>query len=151
MGMIVRPPASPRHTLDNILETSYYTLNHIKPSFYMQAHQTSARYPDGVSEFEAVGLTPVYSPQIQAPYVAEASVRIGLELAETHELPINGTVLVIGHIREVFVEETCLLPDGYIDLEMAETITVSSLDSYHSTQRLGRLRYAKPDKSPQLL
>jgi hypothetical protein len=43
--------------LENILETNFYTINHINKSSYKKAHQTSARYPKEVSEFEAVGLT----------------------------------------------------------------------------------------------
>jgi hypothetical protein len=36
--------------------------------------------------------------------------------------------------------------DGFIDLEKANTITCSGLDSYHKTIQLDRLSYAKPDK-----
>jgi hypothetical protein len=38
-----------------------------------------------------------------------------------------------------------LLDDGYVDIEKAETITISGLDNYHETKRIARLSYAKPD------
>lgn len=144
MGILVRPDTVRRHTLENIEMSGYFTLNHIRPSFYKEAHQTSARYQ--VSEFEACGLTPLFSSLHPAPYVAEAYIKIGLALAETHHLAINGTILVIGKVIETFVPVDCIMPDGYIDIEKAESVTCSSLDSYHTTQRLSRLSYAKPDK-----
>jgi len=42
-----------------------------------------------------------------------------------------------------------LQSDGFIDLENAETITCSGLDSYHKTQKIWRLSYAKPNSWPQ--
>jgi flavin reductase (DIM6/NTAB) family NADH-FMN oxidoreductase RutF len=144
MGILVRPDTVRRHTLENIATTGYFTLNHIRPSFYKQAHQTSARYQ--VSEFEACGLTPEFSSLHPAPYVAEAHIKIGLALSEKHHLAINGTILVIGKVVETFVPMDCVMSDGYIDIEKAGSITCSSLDSYHTTQRLSRLSYAKPDK-----
>jgi flavin reductase (DIM6/NTAB) family NADH-FMN oxidoreductase RutF len=144
MGMLVRPDSVRRDTLTNLQETGYFTLNHIRANFFKQAHQTAARYE--VSEFEAVGLTPLYSEFVKAPYVAESHVRIGLSFAERHNLAINSTVLIIGKVEEVFAPANCITADGYLDIEKAGTITCSSLDSYHTTHRLARLSYAKPDK-----
>jgi hypothetical protein len=52
---------------------------------------------------------------------------------------------MIGKIIKVMLPDDCVLPDGFIDIERAGTITVSGLDSYHTTNRLSRLSYAKPD------
>jgi hypothetical protein len=52
----------------------------------------------------------------------------------------------MGEIKEVYFPENCLAKDGYLDLEKANTITCSGLDSYHETKRLDRLSYAKPHK-----
>ena len=42
IGFISRPDSVDRHTLSNIMETGYYTINHINESIFRQAHQTSA-------------------------------------------------------------------------------------------------------------
>ena len=55
---------------------------------------------------------------------------------------------MIGKVVEVFLPESCLLSDGAIDIEMAETIAISGLDSYHTTNKIARLSYAKTDKMP---
>lgn len=144
IGLLIRPDSVERHTLDNIESTKFYTLNHVLSSFYKQAHQSSARYH--VSEFEATGLTPEYSSLLPAPYVKEANIKIGLQFEERNDIRLNGTILIIGSIQELFVPDDCIGEDGMIDLEKAGTITCSGLDTYHTTQKLARLSYAKPDK-----
>jgi flavin reductase (DIM6/NTAB) family NADH-FMN oxidoreductase RutF len=145
-GMIFRPGVVERHTLENILETGFYTINHINENIYKQAHQTSARYDREVSEFEVTGLQPEYKNEFFAPFVQESHVLLAMEFKEKVELTINNTVLVIGEVKDVYFPENCLSGDGFLDIEKAQTITCSGLDSYHKTIRLDRLSYAKPDK-----
>ncbi len=144
MGMLLRPDTVPRHTLANIREQEFYTFNHLYPEMYRKAHQASARY--AISEFEACGLTPVFSEKHPAPYVQESHLRIGLHLAEEIRIPQNGTILVIGEVVEIRVPQGWLGEDGFVDLEKGATVTCSGLDSYHITQKLARLSYAKPDR-----
>ena len=146
IGFINRPDSTSRHTLENILETHYFTVNHINENIYRQAHQTSARYPKALSEFEATGLTQEFGTLFKAPYVKESTIKYGLSFAEKHDLNINGTILIIGKVEEIFIPEDCLLNNGSIDIEKAETIAISGLDTYHKTQKIARLSYAKPDK-----
>lgn len=149
IGFISRPNASSRHTLENILETNCYTINHINQTIYKESHQTSARYPKNSSEFDATGLTPEFGNLLKAPYVKESHIKYGLEFVEKHDLKINGTILIIGKVVEISIPENCLLSNGSIDIERAETIAISGLDTYHSTNRIARLSYAKPDSFNQ--
>ncbi len=151
MGIVIRPAASPRHTLENLLETGYFTINHINSNIIEKAHQCSARYDKEISEFDAVGLTPYLTEKINAPYVAEANIRIGLKVKEIIPITLNDTQLVIGEILEILMVDNFVLDDGYIDIEKADSITVSALDSYHNTQRNKRLSYAKPDRKLTVL
>ncbi|OOE67964.1 flavin reductase family protein [Salinivibrio sp. IB282] len=151
MGVIIRPDTVPRDTLENIRETGIYTLNHVQKEMVVAAHQTSARYPHGVSEFEQVGFTPLWRERINAPYVQEAAIRLGLILREEHTMAINGTHLLVGEIIEAHVPDSCISHDGFVDIEQAGTVALSGLDSYHCTDRVGRLSYAKPDSMPEWL
>lgn len=146
MGLIFRPTPPERNTFNNIIETGYYTLNHINEAIYKQAHQTSARYDKEVSEFEITGLSPEYKEGFFAPYVAQSNIQLGLAFREKIDITINNTTLLIGEIIQLYIPEDCLGEDGFIDLENANTITCSGLDSYHKTVQLDRLSYAKPDK-----
>ena len=143
---IFRPSPPERDTLSNLLETGFYSVNHINETIYKKAHQTSARYDKDISEFEAAGLTPVYKNDFKAPFVGESSVQIGIEFREKIDIKINNTTMVIGEIVQVYFPENCLCKDGFLDIEKSNSITCSGLDSYHVTKRLERLSYAKPNQ-----
>jgi flavin reductase (DIM6/NTAB) family NADH-FMN oxidoreductase RutF len=148
-AFIVRPDVSPRHTLENILETGFYTLNHLNEEIYEAAHQSSARYDRHQSEFEATGLSPYYKADFYAPFVAQSQVRMGCEFVQRINIELNGTSLIIGKIVKVLVPKESILDDGFVDIEKAGSVTVSGLDSYHLTKRLSRLSYAKTNKKPE--
>jgi flavin reductase (DIM6/NTAB) family NADH-FMN oxidoreductase RutF len=146
IGMIFRPSPPERDTMRNILETRFYTINHINENIYKQAHQTSARYEKEISEFDATGLKSEYKNDFFAPFVAESNIQLGIEFKEKIDITINNTIMVIGEILQIYIPESCLKEDGFVDLEKANTITCSGLDSYHKTIQLDRLSYAKPDE-----
>lgn len=148
-GFIVRPDSVERHTLNNILETGSFTVNHVHPSFYKAAHQASARYPNHVSEFAATGLTEETIEGHYAPFVAESNIKIGARFREKKDIELNGTIIILAEITYISIPGDVLMPDGFVDIEKAGTIACAGLDSYHTTQRLARLAYAKRDKEPQ--
>jgi flavin reductase (DIM6/NTAB) family NADH-FMN oxidoreductase RutF len=141
---IMRPDSAERHTLSNILETGCYTTNHIHENIYRKAHQTSAWYPKNSSEFDATGLETEYQNGFTAPFVKESIVQLAVEFKERIDGTINNTILIIGEINRLYFPGDCLHEDGYLDIGKAGTISCSGLDSYHTTQRLKRLSYAKP-------
>ncbi len=147
VALIFRPSPPERNTLSNLLETGFYTINHINESIFKKAHQTSARYDKEISEFDVTNLTPIYMNDFKAPFVNESAVQLGIEFREKIDITINNTIMVIGEIVEVHFPENCLSEDGFLDLEKANTVTCSGLDSYHKTVQLDRLSYAKPEKA----
>lgn len=151
MGFVVRPHSnnSPRHTLMNLQESGCLTLNHIDSQFYQQAHQTSARFEFEESEFEKVNLTPEFLDDFQAPFVKESKLKVALTLREVVDVKQNNTHIVIAEVKAFYVQENAIKKDGYIDIELLDTVCVSGLDAYHQTKRLARLSYAKPDKDIQ--
>lgn len=144
VGVVFRPNSVARHTLENVLDTGYFTLNHVTEEFFRQAHQTAARYEE--SEFEATGIEKIFKKGFFAPFVDKSPVQLGCQYLEHQTLTINGTVLVIASIELVFVEEEGLRADGSLDLNLLGTVTVSGLDEYHVGKKLARLSYPKPGK-----
>ena len=144
-GLIVRPDNGDRHTLNNILATEFYTINHLHEQIYQQAHQTSANYPPDCSEFSATGLNEEWLNGFSAPFVRQSRVKLAVQFVERVDLAINGTILLIGKICEAYVPDDAVGADGFVNLEAAGTVTLSGLDSYHHTQKIARLAYAKPD------
>jgi flavin reductase (DIM6/NTAB) family NADH-FMN oxidoreductase RutF len=147
IGMLMRPHTVARDTLQNIKDTGVYTINHVHQSFTDKAHQCSARYASNQSEFEAVGLTPQLSTIVNAPFVAESKIKIAMQVEQITLIEVNQTELVIGKVVEVELDSEILFDDGYLDIEKAQSVVVSCLDSYHRTQRLDRYSYAKPEQS----
>jgi flavin reductase (DIM6/NTAB) family NADH-FMN oxidoreductase RutF len=144
LGFIMRPDSVERHTLSNIMEMGHYTINHIHQNMYEQAHQTSARYPKTMSEFDATQLTPLFQEGFVAPFVKESHIQIGMEFKERIPISINHTSMIIGEIKWIHFPDHCLSEDGFLDIEKAGSITSTGQDSYHTTQLLQRLEYAKP-------
>ena len=143
LGILFRPDSVERHTLENIRQNGYFTINQIQESFYQQAHQTSARYASSVSEFDAVGLTPEFKVGIEVPFVKESVVKMLLKSVEEQVLKVNGTILLIGEIQELHLPDETLASDGFVDLQQAGTIASVGLDAYYRTEKIQRLSYAK--------
>ena len=147
IAFVNRPREAAPHTIRNIESRGFFTINHIHPAFVEKAHQCSAKYPDGVNEFDAVGLTPDYKDDFNVPYVAESMVQLGMELSEI--IPMrNGTFLVIGSLVHAYVSEEAVAPDGFINLAQADSLVSLGLDAYYQVNPLQRLTYAKPDRAP---
>jgi flavin reductase (DIM6/NTAB) family NADH-FMN oxidoreductase RutF len=151
IGFFVRPDSVERHTLANILAKEYYTINHINESIYVQAHQTAARYEKEISEFEATQLTAEYKDNFKAPFVKESFIQLGVQLKEKIIVQSNQTILLIGEIKLINYPTNCMENDGFINLDMAQTITCSGLDSYYKTTKIARLSYAKPNTTPTII
>lgn len=146
VGILFRPHTVKRDTLENILHTGFFTLNHVIPAFYIEAHWTAAGWEG--SEFEGTGLDEEYKDNFFAPFVKCSPVQLGCSLVETQTLKVNQTVLLIANVDHVYVEEKGVRADGSIDLNLLETVTVSGLDEYHLGEKLGRLAYPKPGIQP---
>ena len=147
LGVVFRPPGKDSHNYRNLIESGVFTLSHVTEGFHESAHQTSARFPDGTSEFDAVGLTPHWQPEgegsFAAPAVGESPVRMGLTLVQDLGLP-NGCRFVIGAIQWVDYEQGVQAEDGFLDLASSGTVAIGGLDAYHTARRVARLSYAKP-------
>lgn len=148
VGYINRPLTAAPHTIANIESTGFYTINQIQTSFIEKAHQTSAKYPDGVSEFEEVGLNPQFQESFPAPFVKESIVKYGLTLQEILPIKLNNTFLVIGEIKWIIINDDLLSYDGFIDLQKAGSICSNGIDGYYTTESVGRFQYAKPGMIP---
>tara|TARA_R110000787_G_scaffold47557_1_gene114999 strand:- start:19 stop:678 length:660 start_codon:yes stop_codon:yes gene_type:complete len=149
VGFITRPNSVARHTLENIIHTQSFTINQVHESFWRAAHQTSASYNADQSEFEQTNLTPQNIDGFNAPFVQESQLKYALTLREIVPIELNGTQLVIGEITDIICDELAIKADGYLDIESLHTVSISGLDSYHTSKRLSRLSYAKPGVAPK--
>ena len=149
VGYINRPVKAAPHTLANIKVTGVYTINHVHPSFVQQAHQTSAKYEAGISEFAEVGLTPEFQENIPAPFVKESSIKYALSLQQIIPIELNDTFLVIGKIISIHMDNDIISEDGFLHLDKAASICSNGIDGYYTTELIERYSYAKPGIQPR--
>ena len=144
IGFILRPyDQVPRHTWQNIQDTGHYTINHIPNSMTEQAHYTSAKFPQEVSEFERCGFTPEFVPGIDAPFVGESAIKMGLSFVSATEIPLNGTTLVIRKVIYLSIPDQFIDSAGELDLALAESTGISGLNTYYSLEKIGQYPYAR--------
>lgn len=148
VGFVMRPLTVERHTYDNIVSTGHFTINHVHKSFAKKAHYTSVKAEKGASEFDLCQLTPETIEDFNAPFVGESKIKFGLQLVEEVEIKANGSVLMIGEIRHVLIDENVISGDGQLDLEAAHDICVTGLNQYSSVKKFKTFPYARLAEFP---
>jgi len=149
LGMISRPVGEvPRHTIENILETGVYTINHVRVDDVQKAHYTSAKLDRDQSEFEVCQFTEEYIDGFDAPFVKESNIKIGMRLKEQIPIPINDTILFIGEVEHIIAPDNVVDEKGYFNLADAETAGISGLNRYYSLKYKNEFPYARPNQIP---
>ncbi len=147
IGFILRPTTVPRDTYRNIKDTGVFTVNHIYSDIIEDAHHTSAKYPDEVSEFTKTDLEEEFLGDFPAPFVKDAKIRLGCRFLNEYEIKENDTLLLVSSVEHVFIaDQDIQQEDGWLKLENAETVTINGLDGYATTSLLDRYAYARPKK-----
>ena len=147
LGILFRPVIDGMHSLANIRETGWFTLNHVLDGEAQDAHWTSARWE--VSEFQVTGFDPEYLPQIPAPFVKGSRVRMALQPVREILIEENGTTLLLAEIQYLEVPDYALSEDGFADLLIAGSLAGTGLDGYASVSGLKRFSYARPKEKPR--
>ena len=144
LGFILRPTTVPRHSYQNMKETGVFTINHISKDQIEDAHHSSAKYAEDISEFDQTNLEAEYKANCLAPFVKGAPVQIACRYVNDYLIKENDTLLVVGAIEHLFIQEEMMLEDGYVQLDKGEVVTVNGIDGYALPQLLARFPYARP-------
>lgn len=143
-GFFMRPTTVIRNTYDNIKSTGLYTINHIHRSIIEDAHHTSAKYNTSISEFDVTNLNSEYKNEFHAPFVKDAPIQLAMEFVEEYNIKANNTILVIGKIIGVFINNELIEKDGFVNLSKAEIATINGLDGYAIPENKMRFGYQRP-------
>ena len=147
LGFILRPTTVPRDTYKNIKETGTFTINHIWEDIIEDAHHTSAKYPEEVSEFEMTTLEPEFKGNYKAPFVKNAPVQMNMKFMEEIYVPSNDVMLIVAQIQELYVNDELLQEDGLINLSLGKVVAINGLDTYATPTFKKQLSYQRPIKS----
>jgi flavin reductase (DIM6/NTAB) family NADH-FMN oxidoreductase RutF len=143
LTFIVRPTTVPRDTYKNIIDTKQFTVNHINVDDIEDAHHTSARYPEMISEFDMTKLEKEFKDGYSAPFVKSSKIKLGCKFLNQYEIKENNTLLMVAEINDIFFEENIIQEDGWLNLDTAKTVTVNGLDGYALPKLVDRFKYAK--------
>ena len=146
IGFILRPTTVPRHSHANMKETGFFSLNAISKSQIKEAHHTSAKYPEGVSEFDQTLLEPEKKKGWEIPFVKDAPIQMGCKYLNEYHIKENNTLLILGSIEQLFIKEGLLQEDGWVQLDKGEIVSINGLDGYALPTLLERFEYARPKK-----
>lgn len=146
LGFVLRPTTVPRNTYDNIKASGVYTINHIHKGIVEEAHHTSAKYPKEISEFSKTNLESEYKASFDAPFVKGCKIQMAMEWKEEHHIKVNDTILLLGEVKHLFIDDEILVKDGFVDLTKANTVAINGLDAYASIHEMKRYPYQRPKK-----
>ena len=144
LGFFLRPTTVVRNTYDNIKETGYFTINHIHESILQDAHHTSAKYDSKISEFDATQLNEDFKNGFYAPFVKNAPIQMAMTYVEEYPIKANGTILLIGAIKDLYIQDNLLEKDGFVNLSEAKVAAINGLDGYALPKLKTRLAYQRP-------
>jgi hypothetical protein len=105
-----------KHTLENALVTKECVINIVNYDMVEQMSLASTEYPEGVSEFEKTGLTPIASEVVKPFRVKEAPVQFECKINDVVALGTQGGAgnLVICEVVSIHVSEDILDEEGRI-------------------------------------
>ena len=150
IGFVMRPNNNvKRDTLNNILETKYFTINHVHSNFVEKAHYTSLNFNQDQSEFDYCNLESCYIDNYFPPFVKVSKVKIGLKLHEIIPIKSNGCKFIIGEVEHVLIDDSIdLLTDGTINLEESNSVGVGGLNSYYTMNKIAELPFPRLSTTP---
>ena len=151
LGFFLRPTTVMRNTYDNIKATGVYTINHIFDGIIEDAHHTSAKYDASISEFDRTALDEVYKDNFSAPFVKGCPVQMAMRYVEEYPIKANNTILVIGKIEKLYIQDGLLQDDGFVNLSKGKVATINGLDGYAVPELKTRLAYQRPKEGSIIL
>ena len=113
---------------------------------FEDAHHTSAKYDQSISEFDMTGLESEYKDNCKAPFVKGAPIQLEMKFVEEYLIKANNTILVIGEIQGLHINGDLLQDDGFINLSKANIAAINGLDGYTIPRLEKRLEYQRPRK-----
>ena len=138
-----------RNTLNNILETKYYTINQIQKEFVKNAHYTSAKFNENISEFEMCKIEEENIDDFFAPFVKKSNLKIGMKLKEMIPIKSNDSTLVVGQVMKIIIDKSFLKNDFMFDLEKSGSIAIGGLNEYFTIKNLDHFPYVRLKDFPK--
>ncbi len=147
-GFIMRPLTVERQTYDYIKSSGVYTINHVHLDFIDKAHYASAKWDKDTSEFDTCQLGAEYLGDHKAPYVVESRIKLGMRYEDEYLIKQNGTIMIIGTIEHIYVDDAALQEDGNLDLSQVNDVSITGLETYYKVEKAAHYKFARVGQWP---
>ena len=149
IGFILRPTKKTRRdTYENILNTGFYTINHINNDIVQKAHYSSVKFDKNISEFNKLNLNEQYIDDFYAPFLKESYVKVGMKFKEEINIKANGTKLIVVQIVQLSIPDIAISKEGYVNLEILNSVGIGGLNSYYTLKLKEQHPFARVENLP---
>ena len=126
------------YTYGNIQHHKAFTINIPSISFVKEADYVGIYSGKQDNKFESLGLTPVKSDVVNAPYVKEFAVALECEVLKVVEIGLH--TQFIGEIKDIKADESILAENGLPDITKVQPFVYNSAgqDYYALGEFLGK-------------
>lgn len=73
-----------------------------------------------------------------------------MKYVEHYPIQVNKTILIIGKIIDLYIDDNLLEPDVFINLSKARTVAINGLDGYTIPKLKTRLEYQRPKNTTEI-
>jgi len=126
------------YTYGNIQHNKAFTINIPSTAFVKEADYVGIYSGKQENKFESLGLTPVKSDVVNAPYVKEFPVALECEVLKVVEIGLH--TQFIGEIKDIKADESILAENGLPDITKVQPFIYNSAgqDYYALGESLGK-------------
>ena len=75
-------------------------------------------------------------------------IKIGLSLQETIPIKSNNTLLIVGKVKHLFIDDEHIDERGYIRLDNMSAAGIGGLNSYYTLNKIAEFPYARVEENP---
>ena len=135
-----------KHTFENVKVVPEVVINIVNYAIVQQCSLASTDYPEGTSEFEKTGLTPIASDLVKPARVKESPVQLECKVREVIELGNEGGAgnLVVCEIIRIHIDEAVLDENMHIDPKKIDLVGRAGGDYYVRANSSALFEVAKP-------
>ncbi len=142
IAFLVRPTAAASDTYKNIMETGYFTVNHITIEMITDGHPASANFDLGVSEFDKTNLSEEYKDGFNIPFAKGSPVQLYCKFVNEYIIKENETIHIIASIEHIFFDKDLEHKNGGLQLDKGNIVILNGGNGYFLPKLINRIKPA---------
>lgn len=134
-----------KDTLNNVLQNGQFVVNLVTLDVVEQMNATSEAVDAIVDEFELANLTPIDSTSVKPKRVKESPIHLECEMIHHYFIDNNeggGACIVIGKIKTIHIDDTILMENNRINLDVYKPVARLAGSSYSTLGELFSIKRA---------